>query len=138
MARLKLTETKPLEPRGSKDPRVQFVPVPRARPLMTVYVHEVHPEQLDGAIVWIVPCPGDTDELLERARQDFAHHAYAVRVLPRGDEDVDLPAAAGTPAQESHVSEVRPVVAELIAELPEELRADVAAFVERELSEANL
>ncbi len=129
----------PMEPRGSiADPRVTFIPVPDARKLMSVYLHEVNPDELDGAIVWIVPCPGDTPDLLERARADFAHHAHAVRVLPLAVEDAVLPAEAGEASPFSDVSEVRPVVAELVAELPEALRSDVDGYCEVLLANAGL
>lgn len=138
MARRRLTLPTPAHPSTVCDVRVQFVEVPKARRLMVVIAHEVHPDQLDDAIVWILPCPGDTPALLERARADFATHAAAVRVLPLPTEDASIPADAGTPSQLSDVSEVRPVVAELIAELPQELRDSVAAYVEDKLSEVGL
>ncbi len=133
------TASAPMEPRGSiADSRVTFVPIPYARKLMHVCIHEVHLDQLDGAIVWIVPGEGDTPELLERARADFAHHAVAVRVLPGATEAAVLPAEAGEASTLSDVSEVRPVVAELVGELPKALRDDVGDYCDILLSNAGL
>lgn len=136
MARRKLTEHPTQEPRGSKDPRVQFVPVPNARRLIVGDADDFKATVKQGDIVWLRLSPGD--EGLETFVQVLTDAGAIVRVLPRDTEDADLPAAAGTAAPTSDVSEVRPVVAELVSELPEELRGDVAAFVERELSEAGL
>ena len=131
----------PMEPRGSivADPRVQRVLVPEPRRLVVLSASDCEcidarsetrfpVSNLVGAIVWA------PEEFVERLRELGAF----ARGLPSETEDADLPAAAGTPAPTSDVSEVRPVVAELVSELPEELRGDVAAFVERELSEAGL
>ncbi len=131
----------PQEPRGSKDPRVQFVEIPGARRLHVFNGREqvIQSSHVAWSIVWFKPDRGMSDVELAVCLDLLASwNPLRVLVLPRDAEDVDLPADAGTPAPLSDVSEVRPVVAELIAELPEELRDDVAAFVEQELSEANL
>lgn len=131
----------PMEPRGSiVDPRVMLVPVPNARRLVVVDdLAAVPASAFAAAIVWIRPSAGVSDQqLIQVAEVIAAAGALCVRMLPRDAEDVDVPADAGSPALLSHVSEVRPVVAELLAELPEELSAAVGEFVEDRLSEAGL
>jgi hypothetical protein len=132
------------EPRGSKDPRVEFVPVPNSRALIVGRADNsgafstAMSGPYQGAIVWIQPCDASDQAVASAVECATREGAARVLVLPRDAEDVDLPANAGSPSPTSDVSEVRPVVAELVADLPEELREDVAAFVERELSEAGL
>lgn len=134
----------PMEPRGSiVDERVQLVPV-SARSLFILQGGLWQPRaptgdpELMSAIVWLKPMPGSTDRENEQIAALVREKGTVVRVLPRDAEDVDVPAEAGAPSPLSDVSEVRPVVAELVSELPEELRSLVGDFVEDRLSEAGI
>ncbi len=140
-----------MESRGSiGNHRVTFVPVPNARYLVRATCSNEQGsvsfeggtaptrESLDGAIVWLDPWDVSDLGVASAVALLKANGVSAVRVLPRETEDAQLPAAAGSPAPNSDVSEVRPVVAELVAELPEALREGVSAACERYLSEAGL
>lgn len=125
---------------SAMDPRVKFHPVPDARRLVTVEPGGWFSlSGIQDAIVWLKP--GEhTDEELEQAQQRLLADgaAAAVRLLPRAVGDALLPAEAGSAAEVSSVSEVRPVVAELVVELPKDLQADTAALIDRLLSEVGL
>lgn len=140
MARRPRSSAPAMETRVSiGDPRVTFVPVPNARKLVVIEDRLPIPEEAFqiGALVWIKPQPGSSEATLADLKARLSG-AAAVRVLPGSPEVAALPAAAGSPAPTSDVSEVRPVVAELVAELPEALREGVAASCDRYLSEAGL
>ncbi len=142
MARRPRSSAPAMEPRGSIDPRVQFVPVPNARRLIRAICDEhggvdYTDGPLEGSLVWLDPRQHSAEAVATAARALECHGA-TVRVLPREAEDAPLPSTAGTPAPLSDVSEVRPVVAELIAELPEALRAPVTECVEGLLASAGL
>lgn len=140
MARKPRSVAPAMEPRGSiTDPRVRFVPTPEARQLLVIEDGAAFrfPEPgFRGAFVWVRDAEGFASEPFRKDAL-FAC-AAAVRVLPREAEDAPLPALAGSPAAVSGPSEVRPVVVELLAELPEALREDASAFVERHLASSGL
>ncbi len=143
MARRPITKA-PMEPRGSiVDERVQLVLVAtRSLFILQGGLWQPRPPigdlELMSAIVWVKPMPGSTDQENEGIAALLRAKGATVRVLPRDTEDTDVPAAAGSPSPLSDASEVRPVVAELVSELPEELRAAVGEFVEDRLSEAGI
>ena len=121
------------------DPRVRFEPVPGPRQLLVIgdpLAFRFPEFDFMGALVWVQDVEGFDPEKFKR-EAEFAC-AHAVKVLPREAEAAPLPSSAGSPSLESGPSAVRPVVAELLAELPEAVRAAASEVVERKLSEHGL
>ncbi len=141
MAR-KIRTTKPaMETRLSiDDPRVQRVPVKDARQLFVTEPHHFDFEQegIQGAIVW-VRCADDLQfESFRKAAEQAS--AAVVKRLPVAatDQPLALEPDRDAPLPESDVSEVRPVVTELLEELSDELRPRVTEYVESLLASHGL
>lgn len=131
-----------METKLSIDRRVKRIDVPSPRALVVIedLATYTFPEAgFQGAIVWARP-DGFDEAMLDQFKSNaiFAC-ASAVRILPRAAADAPLPADAGADiAPLSDVSEVRPVVAELVSELAEELRLPATSFIESLLTSVGL
>jgi hypothetical protein len=123
-----------MESQLSIDHRVERVPVPLSRDIVLIEdlaTYQFPTAGFQGAFVWARP--GKLSDLqIEQFKKNakFAG-ASTVHILPREAEDAPLPTDAGADlAPLSDVSEVRPVVAELVSELAEGLRVPVAEYIE--------